>query len=402
MKKALSVLVVLLLGTVAWAQYSPIPDGFDYLVGSRSVTIKKYTGNATFLDIPGEIDNLPVTTIDNFAFFDCSSLVSVNIPSQVTSIGAFAFWGCSSMTSVNIPSSVRSIEIFAFSSCDSLKRFIVDSHNPAFTSIDGILFDKTIQTIIAYPAAKYEEKYAIPSSVTAIGDYAFYGSNNLTNIIIPSSVTSIGDHAFFMCSSLPSITIPSSVISIGEGPFSGCSNLTNIAIDIGNPAYVSVNNILFDITMQTLIMYPNGKQAETYTFPPSVKVIEAWAFSYSSSLISVTIPSSVTTIGKGAFCGCTSLVDITIPSSVTTIDEYMFSECSSLISITIPSTVTSIGRQAFENCNNLSSITIPSSVEHIGESVFRGCDNLTRVSLSRRTFVDSRTFPSSVQFVYRD
>jgi hypothetical protein len=402
MKKAVLVLVVLLLGTVAWAQYSPMLDDFDYSVGRWSVTIKKYTGNATFMDIPGEIDNLPVTTIDNFAFFDCSSLVSVNIPSQVTSIGVCAFWGCSSLTSVNIPSSVRSIEIFAFSSCDSLKRFIVDSHNPAFTSIDGILFDKTIQTIIAYPAAKYEEKYAIPSSVTAIGDYAFYGSNNLTNITIPSSVTSIGDHAFFMCNSLPSITIPSSVTSIGEGPFSGCSNLTNIVVDNNNPAYVSIDNILFDITMQTLIMYPNGKQGKTYTFPSSVTAIGAWAFSYSDNLISVTIPSSITTIGKGAFCGCTSLADITILSSVTTIDEYMFSECSSLISITIPSSVTSIGRQAFENCSGLTSITIPSSVEFIGESVFKGCDNLTSVSLSRRTFVDSRAFQNSVQIVYKD
>ncbi|MDE7079606.1 MAG: leucine-rich repeat domain-containing protein, partial [Clostridia bacterium] len=107
-----------------------------------------------------------VTSIDSYAFYDCSSLTSIKIPRGVTSIGNSAFDGCSSLTSIEIPSSVTSIGEYAFYGCSNL------------TNIE------------------------IPSGVTSIGKYAFYGCSNLTNIEIPSSVTSIGSFAFSYCSSL--------------------------------------------------------------------------------------------------------------------------------------------------------------------------------------------------------
>jgi hypothetical protein len=81
----------------------------------------------------------------------------------------------------------------------------VDSQNPAYTSVEGVLFNKNRTVLIAYPVGK-QGSYTVPSNVTSIGNYAFYRCSGLTSITIPSSVTSIGDEAFNGCRSM-SITI---------------------------------------------------------------------------------------------------------------------------------------------------------------------------------------------------
>jgi hypothetical protein len=118
----------------------------------------------------------------------------------------------------------------AFRDCRSLTSITVDSKNPAYTSVDGVLFDKTIQTIIGYPAGKNAETYVIPSSVRSIEYGAFWNCYHLTSIIIPSSVTSIEVSAFAGCNNLTSVTIPSSVISIGRLAFQGCNSLTSVTL----------------------------------------------------------------------------------------------------------------------------------------------------------------------------
>jgi hypothetical protein len=110
-----------------------------------------------------------------------------------------------------------------------LTSITADNQNPAYASIDGILFDKSLQTIIAYPAGQQERTYAIPSSVTVIGERAFFDCGSLTNLTIPSSVRSIGEYAFYNCS-LTSITIPSSVTSIGNAAFRNCRSLASITL----------------------------------------------------------------------------------------------------------------------------------------------------------------------------
>ena len=103
-----------------------------------------------------------------------------------------------------------------------------------------------------------------------------------------------------------------------------------------------------------------------------VTSIGYWAFSYCTSLTSITIPNSVTSIGSDAFNYCTSLTSITIPNSVTSIGRGAFEYCESLTSITIPNSVTSIGYYAFSDCTSLTSITIPDSVTSIGGYAFYG------------------------------
>ena len=324
-----------------------------------------------------------VTSIGNSAFKNCTSLASIEIPSSVTSIGNEAFAYCTNLTSIEIPSGVTSIENYAFSNCTSLNSINVDKDNQSYSSEDGILFDKEKKKLITYPAGKKEKEYNIPSSVTSIGAGTFYGCRSLTRIEIPSSVTSIECLAFYGCTSLTSIEIPSSVTRIAAQVFYGCTSLTSIEI------------------------------------PSSVTSIGMWAFYNCTSLTSIEIPSSVASIGIYAFSRCVSLNSINvdksnqeyssedgilfdkdkkelicypaekkekeynIPSSVTSIGTYAFGNCTNLTRIEIPSSVTSIGGGAFDNCTSLTRIEIPSSVTSIGTYAFSWCVSLNSINVDK-------------------
>ena len=229
-----------------------------YSADAFGATIK----SNTYIDGKGVITfDGDVTTIGNYAFFECNSLTSVNIPDSVTTIGEGAFYWCTSLTSVNIPDSVTTIGSYAFKHCSSL------------TSVN------------------------IPDSVTTIGDGAFHVCTSLTSVNIPDSVTTIGEGAFSDCTSLTSVNIPDSVTTIGYYAFKGCYSLTSVNI----PDSV------------TEIGYQAFRECDSLTsvnIPDSVTTIVEYAFGECDSLTSVNIGDSVTEIGWGAFRYCTSLTSV--------------------------------------------------------------------------------------------
>ena len=137
-----------------------------------------------------------VTSIGYWAFCDCYSLTSITIPDSVTSIGTMAFEDCSSLTSITIPGSVTSIDDNAFYVCRKLNQINVDTANTAYSSVNGVLFNKEKTKLIRYPIGKADTSYSIPDGVTSIGDYAFSWCSSLTSITIPDGVTIIDRNAF--------------------------------------------------------------------------------------------------------------------------------------------------------------------------------------------------------------
>jgi len=287
MKKFLTLIIVLVAAITMWAQNnlitytasSKLPETSGYeLPGLRkdafnvSVTSHTFANGQGIITFAGE-----VTHIGDFAFWGCSSLTSISIPNGVTNIGILAFWGCSSLTSITIPNSVTSIGNGAFSNCSSIISFNVDADNTHYVSTDGVLFNHTKDELVAYPIGKKGSTFAIPNSVTCIGNSAFSNCASLSSITIPNSVTSIGSSAFAFCYSLTSIVLPNSVTKIGSCAFQKCSYLT-----------------------------------------------------------SITLSNSVTSIGDGAFKECSSLTSITLPNSVNIIGDYAFDYCPKLV-VHVPS-----------------------------------------------------------------
>ncbi len=220
---------------------------------------------------------------------------------------------------------------------------------------------------------------SIPASVEKLGYRSFFNCSALEEIIIPDNVTTINDGTFCSCTKLKSINIPDSVTYIGTA-FDSCPNLTKIVVDAENTNYASQNGVLFNKTMNRLIMCPQGFSG-TYTIPNSVTVIGEKAFSNCKSLTGITIPDSVKEMEPYAFAFCSKLESVTIPKSVTSIDGYVFSSCTQLKNITIPDSVTIIRKSSFDNCDSLTKVTLPNSLTTIGDSAFYNCQNLTSINI---------------------
>ncbi len=328
----------------------------------NTITITGCDRDAMYVEIPKQIDGVPVTAIGEKAFYYCKNIVSVEIPDGIISIGDNAFDTCHYLKSISIPNSVIDLGNAVFDSCLSLetvtigsgvtnitgenmfadcyllKSIDVDNNNQYFSSVDGVLFNKNKTKLIKYPMAKENTDYIIPATVTSIDASAFFTANNLINVTVPESVLAIGQNAFWSCDNLTNVNLSKGLINIGAAAFSYCEKLSNIVL------------------------------------PNTVTSIGNSAFAHCYKLTGITIPNSVTEIGTAAFSRCINLKSAVLSNNITVINKSAFAYCYSLTGITIPSGVTSIGRSSFDQCSDLKKVKIPVSVTFIGRYAFSGCD----------------------------
>lgn len=249
-------------------------EAFSGCSGLKKVIVKDLAAwcNIYF----ASFDSNPLSYSHHLYSDENTEITNLVIPNSVTSINNYAFYCGSGFASVTIPNSILSIADYAFQNCTGLIRPIYNS------------------TIFVYMSPTYQGSYIIPSGISYIMNYAFYGCSNLTSLTIPNSVTRIGNHAFWYCTGLTSLTIPNSVTSIGGSAFEGCGGLT-----------------------------------------------------------SLTIPNSVKTLGSNAIRNCSKLTSVSIGNGLTEIYTSTFRNCRNLTTIILGDKIEKIAYEAFNFCDKI-------------------------------------------------
>jgi hypothetical protein len=358
---------------------APATAQVNYAISGNTAYVAKSSGAFGDIVIASTYNGYPVTSIAIDAFASCYLLANLTIPNSVTSIGYLAFYNCISLTNVTMGNGVTNIGPYAFVNCSSLVSVNIPDGLTSFQ--DSVFSDCRSLTSVR-----------IPGSVTSIGTGAFRNCRGLTGVAIPDSVASIGLQAFSDCAGLTSVTIPNSVTNIGDLAFDGCVSLTNLSVDAANPAYSSVDGVLFNKAQTTLITHPAARTG-SYVIPGSVISMGDRAFAY-GRLTSVTMPDSVTSIGTalysgtggGVFMGCTSLTNVIIGNSVTNIGYVAFVGCTNLTRLTIPASVINIGSTAFADCSNLTNCTFLGNAPQLVFDMEAGGAWFSRVGAGARAY----------------
>ena len=411
---------------------------------ANRATITGYSGNATALYIPDEIDGHEVVAIGDRAFENRTDLRTVMIPDSVTriNIGAFsgcinlanitlskkiekigenAFYNCDSLQSVEIPKCLNdvyarydSIDIpnGVFNECSNLKTIIFEEGSTViadalFRGCDGlesVTIPNTVTQIYGYAFADCRnlKNINISDSVTVLGENVFQNDTSITEINLPDSITALGRGAFSGCNRLKSIVIPDSVTNIGISAFSECKNLESVTLSkglekIGENAFYNCDSLQsIEIPKSLKDVYatydsidtPNGvfnecSRLKTIVFEKGSTIIADALFRGCDGLESIVISDTITQIYGYAFADCKNLKNINISDSVTVLGENAFQNDTSITEINLPDSITALGRGVFSGCDRLKSIVIPDSVTNIGISAFSECKNLESVTLSK-------------------
>lgn len=326
-------------------------DGKLFITGCKNRKAK--------IIIPDEIEGMPVEGLDSGAFGMLNDEIKT----------------------ITLPKSIAHIEEFAFSDCTNLEEIEVSKENKYFINIDGVLFNKDQTILFAYPAKKQAlgDKYEVPKGVKRIAEGGFANCKTLRTITLPEGLTTIGESGFFNCANLEElsfpegmmglkggtlqntalrkITIPSTMTDISESFFVGQNNLTQIEVAENNKVYKSVDGVLYDKELTTLIKYPAQKNAQSYSIPESVKVIKWFAFHRAQNLEEITLPEGLKEIEMRAFSECTHLSSINLPESLTYLGEYAFYK-TGITKIRIPKGMVEMGGFLFNGCESLETIEV--------------------------------------------
>ena len=301
-----------------------------------------------------------LTEIGDSAFAYNNGFTSLTLSANITKVGTGAFKGCPRLTSVN-----------------------VQSANANYSSINGVLFDKSGTRLMQFPAAKVlEDDYVIKNDVTEICEDAFLMAANLTSVTIPASVTTIGANAFRGCAQLDSVTVAHRTpLAVPANTFEGVdvANAT-LCVPKGFEDLYKAADVWKDFGLFTLYLDDdatidfvddevkaicienfdlNGDKQLTVAEAKQVEALSSFfAASDIKNFPELKYFTGLTAIGTNAFQNCTSLEEIILPNSVTSIEYGAFNGCSNLKGMNIPGAVTVIANKALSNCTSLTAISV--------------------------------------------
>ena len=350
-------------------------EQFQYQVSENEVTIVGYVGTIEgTLEIPAEIDGLPVTRVEDDAFIKQNQLVEVVIPASVIEIGSTAFHDC-----------------------ENLQVFTVAEENPVYCVKNGLLLDKGEKVLIRCPSGRYGEVTDIPNTVFLISDAAFADCSSLSKIELPISVLSIGAMAFSNCQSLSEVIVPSGVQTLPDSAFADCIALQRVTLSEG-------------LTNISVAAFRNCTALQEVQLPDTLESIKSNAFENCSSLQRMHLPAAVSELSANAFSGCISLSEVTVAAEnpyYTAVDGVLmtadqetlvyYPPCSSQSDYTIPETVKTIDSYAFQDAMQLQFLTVPETVETIEPYACYDANSLKEVMLNGASVISAYAFQSCDQ-----
>jgi hypothetical protein len=396
-------LCLLLLPWAAQAQ-------FNYITNNGAITITQYTGPGGAVVIPDTINELKVTVVGTQAFFQANAMTSLTFGTNVHTIMPNAVFQCPALTTVVIPESVTNIGDGPVIDCKALTTMTLTGTNVFYVVTNGVLFSKTLKNLIEFPGG-VGGSYTVSSIVTNTGE-AFIG-NSLTAInadaanaiyassggvlfdkqikqlvaypgaapgsyTVPATVLNVLSASFEYATGVTSVSLGTAVTNIGYAAFYDCSALTSIDVNSASTHYSTTNGVLFDKAKSILIQYPSGLPG-TYVVPNTVSNIFDGAFGDAVGLTSVVISDNVTNISFESFYSCFNLSTVVLGAKVRTIQQDAFFFCPALLSIIFPASLQSLGFEAFGGCQKLTNACFEGNQPADGGSVFFFDTALTQI-----------------------
>ena len=365
---------------------------------ANRATITGYSGNATALYIPGEIDGHEVVAIGDRAFENRTDLRTVMIPDSVEKIEFEAFYNCINLKIVDLSSNLTTIGYDVFGNCKSISKIEIPKSlkkfdgtwgrgtNLSYGAFGGCSNLKTVNfeagsTIVCaalFMGCDGIEEIELPDTITEIGDSAFKSCKNLNKVIIPESVTKIDGDAFAECSGLIDIKMHEGINTIGSRAFYKCDRLLDIVIPD------SVEKIEFEA-------FRGCDKLENIKLSENLTIVGYGVFGDCKSISKIEIPKSLkkfdgtwgrgTNLSYGAFGGCSNLKTVNFEAGSTIVCAALFMGCDGIEEIELSDTITEIGDSAFKNCKNLDRITMNNGIEILESSAFEDCFSLTTINI---------------------
>lgn len=405
-----SLLLMLVIFASASAMAVEIGDGWTLDDnGVLTITMEKVDPYSLGVDknsVKSVIIEEGAVSVAYGAFYGMNNITSISFPSTVTKIDEDFSWDCDNLSVITVeegntvyssqdgmlmsadktklleypqgktdkvfevPDCVTEIQAFlnnkymeklilhsgiefdnSVSYCKALKEIQVDSDNPYHTTVDGVLYNKDMSELQAYPPGKQSDVYEFPDTVTTVQGMIF-AHTHLKRVDIPNTVTNIDGELMFYRSGVEEVRLPEGIKEIGDDMFYECTGLKKVYV------------------------------------PEGVTRIGHSAFYRCSHLKNIDfLPSSVTEIDNEAFLECKGLETVIIPQNVVSLGKFAFSECGYIDKIILSDKMTEIPQDCFSHCSGIEEIYIPEGIKTIYRDAFGGR-------------IENAHFPNSIETIY--
>ena len=314
-------------------------------------------------------------TIGDFAFYGCGKLTRIVLPDSVESIGTSAFNRCSSLQEVVFGKGLASIGSMCFNYCHKLERFVVDEANPNFKGVDGVLYNKNVDTLVLYPQGRPDASFTMPETVKHIGPYGIYEPQLLQAVTVSPILETIDEFGMAGIALTGVLKLPATITSIHFKAFQYDDGVTAFELPESCAAYATVDGVLYDKAVTHLLVYPAGRPDVSYETPDTVRTVGSYAFHSCKYLENIRL-TGVEKLEERAFSTAKALKHIDLANSVQLIDTYACANLSTLTYLTGTGALRAIGANAFSS-TGLEFVTLP-AIELLGQYAFSFCKDMKR------------------------